>query len=531
MRGGDLLVKCLEAEGVTRMFGIPGEENLAVMDALIDSDIEFILTKHENSAAFIASTCARLTGRPQVCLSTLGPGATNMMTGVAEAYLSYNPVIALTGQAGAERAYHPHKQYLDLVQMFRPVTKETISVRTTSSIPVHVRRAFDIATAERPGPVHLELPEDVMKQPTEMVPLRRGSVSRLCAELQGLEQVRDLLANSKKPLVLAGAGVIRADATSSLRGFVHRWHVPIVHTWHGAGTVSYDDELSLNTVGLRSSDFMRFAFEEADCLFLVGYDLPEFSPAYWNVGTPKKIVHIDSLPAESSAHYAPDIQLVGEIETILDQLSQGAKPRSNWATQFKEDLDRRMERCPVGETPVKPQLVVRAIRGALGKEDICASDVGAHLVWLAKLYPVYKENTLLLTNGLIPMGIGVPSAIAAKLTFPSKKVVAAVGDAGLMMSFAELETAKRLGLHFVTVVFNDGDLGLIRTKHEKAYGRAYDTGFENPDLVELAKSFGGVGYRAETASDLAEALRRALTDDELAVIDVPVDYSENANLM
>ena len=531
MRGAELLVKCLEAEGITRIFGIPGEENIDVMDALIDSKIKFVLTKHENSAAFMANACARLTGKPQVCLSTLGPGATNMVTGVAEAFLSYYPVVAIAGQAGAERAYHPQKQYIDLVQMYRPVTKDSFSVRTTSRVPVQVRRAFDIATAERPGPVLLELPEDVMKEEAKGEPLVKGHIHHLRTELAAIDSVREILASSRKPLVFAGAGVMRANAVSRLQRFIHRWHIPIVHSWHGAGMISYEDELSLNTVGLRSGDFVRLAFEEADAVFLVGFDLPEFAPVVWNVGAHKAIVHIDAQPAESVPNYAPDVQLVGDIGSILDRLSLDPKPKRNWATQYKEDLNRCMERCPTGETPVKPQLIVRAIRRALGKEDICVSDVGAHLVWLAKLYPVYKENTLLLSNGLIPMGIGLPTAIAARLTNPSKKVVAAVGDAGLMMSLAELETAKRLGVRFVTVVFNDRDLGLIKVKQEKAYGRAYDTRFDNPNMVELARSFGAKGYRVETASELKEALRQALSADELAVIDVPVDYSENKYLV
>ncbi len=531
MRGAELLVKCLEAEGVTRIFGIPGEENIDVMDALIDSKIKFVLTKNENSAAFMANTCARLTMKPQVCLSTLGPGATNMVTGVAEAFLSYYPVVAITGQAGAERAYEPQKQYLDLVQLYRPITKDSFSVRTTSRVPVQVRRAFDIATAERPGPVHLELPEDVMKQEAKGEPLRKGSVHHLRTELAAIDSVREILANSRKPLVFVGAGVLRANAVNRVQRFVHRWHIPVVHSWSGAGIVSYEDELSLNTVGLRSADFVRLAFDEADAVFTVGLDLAEFAPAFWNVGAHKSIVHVDALPAESVPNYVPDVQLVGDIGSILDRLSLDPKPKRDWAVHFREDLNRCMERCPVDETPVKPQLIVRAIRRALGKDDICVSDVGAHLVWLAKLYPVYKENTLLLSNGLIPMGIGVPTAIAARLTNPSKKVVAVVGDAGFMMSVAELETAKRLGVRFVTVVFNDRDLGLIKVKHEKAYGRAYDTRFDNPNMIELARSFGAKGYRVETAAELKEALRHSLAADELAVIDVPVDYTENEFLL
>ncbi|HVO77293.1 MAG TPA: thiamine pyrophosphate-binding protein, partial [Methanomassiliicoccales archaeon] len=351
MRGAELLVKCLEAEGVSRIFGIPGEENVDIMDALIDSKIKFVLTKHETSAAFMANACARLTMKPQVCLSTLGPGATNMLTGVADAFLSYFPLVAITGQAGAERAYEPQKQYLDLVQLYRPITKDSFSVRTTSRIPVQVRRAFDLATSERPGPVHMELPEDVMKQEAKGEPLKKGAMHHLRTEAVGIESVHEILASARKPLVFAGAGVLRANAVNRLQRFVHRWNIPIVHSWYGAGMISYEDELSLNTVGLRSSDFVRLVFDEADAIFLVGIDLAEFAPAFWNVGAPKSIVHIGALPTESVPNYVPDIQLIGDIGSILDRLSVDPKQRRNWATQFREDLNRCIERCPMDESP------------------------------------------------------------------------------------------------------------------------------------------------------------------------------------
>ena len=531
MRGSDLLVKCLEAEGVQRIFGIPGEENLDVMDALLDSDIRFTLTKHENSAAFMANTCARLTGDPHVCLSTLGPGATNMVTGVADAYLSYLPLIVLTGQVGAERAYHPQKQYIDLVQMFKPVTKDSFSVRTPSRIPVQIRRAFDLASAEKPGPVHVELPEDLMKGETEGTSIRKPQTHHLRCEPGLVHQARNVLLRSRRPLVFAGPGTIRAGACKQLRDLVHAWQIPVVHTWYGAGIVPYDDPLSLNTVGLRTRDLVRGAFEIADTILLIGYDLPEFAPVFWNVGEKKTVVVIDAVRAETVPSFAPDMQVVGDVGSILQRLASDPKPRENWIGPYREDLQRCVDDCPTDGTPVKPQLVVRAIRNALGKEDICVSDVGAHLIWLAKRYPVYKENTLLLSNGLIPMGVGVPSAIAAKLVHPEKKVVAACGDGGFMMTATELETAQRLGARFVTIVFNDQDLGLIRLKHEKAYGRAYDTSFGNPDFIRFAESFGAKGYRTETGAELEEVLRHALDADELAIIDVPVDYSENKGLL
>lgn len=531
MRASDLLVKCLEAEGVERIFGIPGEENLDVMDSLKDSNIEFVLTRHENSAAFIASTCGRLTGRPHVCLSTLGPGATNMVTGVAEAFLSYIPMVAITGQVGADQAFAPRKQYLDLVQLFRPVTKESFSMRSPLRIPAQVRRAFHVASLEKPGPVLMELPEDVMKMQAEGRPLKRGATHHVGCDPSSVKKVIALLKRSRRPMVLAGPGTIRAGAAEELRRFSRAWGIPIAHTWHGSGIMPYDDALSLNTVGLRTKDTIRQLFEEMDTVVLVGYDLPEFLPVFWNTGASKQIVVIDPAPTEAVPHLDVDVQLVGQIGEVLSQLTAGAAKKRNWAEGHRENLDQCLNGCPPDTSPVKPQLAVRAIRSSLGREDLCTCDVGAHLIWMAKMYPVYKENTLLLSNGLLPMGIGVPSAIGAKLVHPEKKVVAVCGDGGFMMTAAELETATRLGTRFVTVLFNDSGLGLIKYKHRKAYGRDHGADFGNPDMVDFARSFGAEGYRATTAKELREMIVASLEADELAVIDVPIDYTENKNLL
>ena len=531
MRASDLLVKCLAAEGVERVFGIPGEENLDVMDALMETGMEFVLTRHENSAAFIALTCARLTNRANVCLSTLGPGATNMVTGVAEAFLSYVPLIAMTGQVGADQAFVPRKQYLDLAELYRPITKASFKLNDPRAIASQVRRAFQFASEERPGPVHLELPEDAMKAKAEGNPLARSRPPRPSIDKGTLKGVQEAISSAERPMVLAGPGVFRARAGASLRDLARSWGIPVAHTWHGCGAMPYDDELSLNTVGLRTKDRVRKAFEMMDLVLLVGFDVPEFQPAFWNVGAPKKVVGIVASPLEAVPGLNVHLQLVGPLEAMLKRLASGAKRKENWALEHRNDLASCIDGCPTDSPPVKPQLAVKAIRARLGKADICTSDVGAHLIWLAKYYPVYKENTLLLTNGLIPMGIGVPSAIGAKLVHPERKVVAVVGDGGLMMSAAELETAERLGTSFVTVVFNDSGLGLIKLKHERAYGRHYGTDFGNPDLVEFAESFGAKGYRAETAEELDEMLRLALKEDELALIDVPIDYNENERLL
>ncbi|MDD1768537.1 MAG: acetolactate synthase large subunit [Methanomassiliicoccales archaeon] len=530
MRGSDLLVKCLEDEGVTRIFGIPGEENLDLMDSLIDSGIEFVLTKHEESAAFMAEISARLSGKPGVCLSTLGPGATNLVTGIADAYLCYTPVVALTGQVRTERAHPPEKQYIDLVQLFKPITKESFSIRTPSKIPLLTRRAFDKAKEERPGPVHVELPEDIMRCEVEGRPLPRSASRRTSCDLSSLEPLKKAISEAGTPLVLAGIGVIRSGSQEALRKFSAAWNLPVVHTWLASGILPFDDPRSLHSVGRRTHDFMRKAFEEADLVIAVGYDVIEYQPVFWNIGREKKVFHVGPVPAETVDRFSPHVQLIGDINSILSGMTKGAEDKGNWAGGLRDQLHEMMTIEAEDTAPIKPQLAVRAVRNSLGRKDIAVCDVGAHLIWMEKLYPTYAENTLVVSNGLIGMGIGVPGAIASKLTFPERKVVAVVGDGGFMMTSSELETASRMKAPFVSVIFDDRTYGLIKIRQEKNYGRTIGVDFGNPDFVKYAESFGADGYRVSSARELEEVLVKCLRDEALAVIDVPIDYAENVNL-
>jgi len=530
MRGSGLLVKCLEDEGVTRIFGIPGEENLDLMDSLIDSNIEFVLTKHEESAAFMAEISARLSGKPGVCLSTLGPGATNLVTGIADAYLCYTPVVALTGQVRTERAHPPEKQYIDLVQLFKPITKDSFSIRTPSKIPLLTRRAFDKAREERPGPVHVELPEDIMRCEVEGRPLPRSVSRRISCDRSSLDPLRKAISEAETPLILAGNGVIRSGSQEALRKFSVAWDLPVAHTWLASGILPYDDPRSLHSVGRRTHDFMRKAFELADLVIAVGYDVIEYQPVFWNIGREKKVVHVGPIPAETADRFVPDIQLIGDIRSILSELTNGAVDKGNWASGLRDELHQRMTIEAEDTTPIKPQLAVRAVRRVLGRKDIAVCDVGAHFIWMEKLYPTYAENTLVVSNGLIGMGIGIPGAIASKLTCPERKVVAVVGDGGFMMTSSELETAMRMRAPFVTVIFDDRTYGLIKIRQEKNYGRSIGVDFENPDFVKFAESFGAEGYRVSSAKELEETLAKCLKDDVLAVIDVPINYSEHVNL-
>ena len=530
MKASDLLVKCLEKEGVQRVFGIPGEENLDLMDSLIGSSIEFVLTRHESSAAFMAGMTGRLTGRPGACLSTLGPGAANMVIGVAEAYLGYCPMVAMSGQMGVDCQNHPRKQYVDLMSMFRPITKRCISLRTASEIPPRTQEAFSFAAQERPGPVFLELPEDVLRMSTDAVPVMMTEEGTSNVQETLLAKVRDLIASSQHPLVLAGAGVVRGGVSAGLRSFAEACNVPVAMSWLGAGSLPFDHPLSLGTVGLRRADMMRAAFETSDLILLIGFDLLEFEPVYWNYGMPKTVVYIGEAPADNIPDFAPDLQLVGDMDGTLRALASHPQPAYDWTSDLRDRLHEHMTDVPGQERGVKPQAIVRAIRDALDKEDIAVSDVGAHLLWMAQRYPVYKENTLLMSNGLIPMGVGIPWAIAAKLAHPDRRVVASVGDGSFLMTSMELETAKRLGTPFVTVVWNDGGLDLIRIKQEKAFGRTIGTKFDNPDLIKYAESMGMEGYMISSPEELKETISRCLRDDALALINVSVDSRENERL-
>ena len=522
MKGSELLVRCLEAEGVKHVFGIPGEENLDLMDSLIDSDIEFVLTRHESSAAFMAGMVGRLTSRPGACLTTLGPGASNMVIGVAEAYLGYSPMVAMSGQVGRDCRRNPRKQYIDLVSMFRPITKESFSVRSSDRIPGLTRRAFDLAIDERPGPVFLDLPEDVLKERTDAMPMA-PPINKRGGDVPDLGALRSLLASAERPLVLAGAGVLRSDASQELRSFVSAWNVPAAMSWMGAGAVAFDDPLGLNTVGLRNADMVRAAFEEADLIILVGFDLIEFEPRFWRVGREKRVAYIGAAPCDAVPGFRPELEIVGDLRGLLTSLSLGPVPRPSWVSDIRSMLHDRLNALPPEGKGVKPQHIIRTIRDCLGHKDIVASDVGAHLIWMAQRYPVYEPNTMLVSNGLIPMGVGVPWAIAAKLVHPDKKVIASVGDGSFAMTCMELLTAKELGLAMVVVVWNDAQYQLIRARQEAAFDRTAGVNFINPDFAKMAKSMDIDSYHVSSASELADAISNGLRNEEVTLIDVTVD--------
>lgn len=531
MNTAELLVQCLENEGVRYVFGLPGEENLQVLKALSHSSIQFITVRHEQGAAFMADVYGRLTGKAGVCLSTLGPGATNLMTGVADANLDGAPLVAITGQVGTDRMHIESHQYLDLVAMFAPVTKWNTQIVRPSNTPEIVRKAFKIAQSEKPGAVHIDLPENIAAMPVEGKPLRRDQLEKSYAAYHALNEAAIAISKASNPLLLIGNGAIRADASNALTEFATQLNIPVANTFMGKGMIPYTHPLALWTAGLQQRDYISCAFDHTDLVIAVGYDLIEFSPKKWNPKGEIPIIHIGASPAEIDSSYIPIVEVIGDISDSLTEIlrrsdRQGKPPA--YATDLRTDIRADYEQyANDGEFPIKPQKLIYDLRQVLGPEDILISDVGAHKMWIARHYHCDRPNTCLISNGFAAMGIAIPGAIAAKLVHPNRKVIAATGDGGFMMNCQELETALRVGTAFVTLIFNDGGYGLIEWKQQDHYGESAFIKFNNPDFVKFAESMGLKGYRVNSADELIPILKEALNQDVPAVIDCPVDYREN----
>ena len=535
MRAGELLVKCLENEGVRYVFGLPGEENLDVMDALLDSSIRFILVRHEQGGAFMADVYGRLSRRAGVCLSTLGPGATNLVTGVADANLDRAPLVAITGQASLDRMHKESHQYIDVVSVFQPIVKWNTQIKKVGVIPEAVRKAFKLAQSEKMGATHIDLPEDVagmevggsegpllVQQPFKPEPLGRQ-----------IERAVRVISEARYPMVLAGNGVIRSGAWEALRYFAERLNIPVAHTFMGKGALSDAHELSLFTVGLQAGDYISSGLSRADVIITVGYDFVEYSPERWNPNRDKKIVHIDVVPAEVDAHYIVSVGVVGDISISLREIAERARPsEADYSKFLREQILRECEAYRGDRSyPPKPQRVLCDLREVMGEEDIVISDVGAHKLWVARVYPCYRPNTCIISNGFASMGIGVPGAIAAKLLYPERRVVTVTGDGGFLMNAQEIETAVREGVNFVALIFHDKSYSLIEIKQQIQFGRKSYVNFGNPDFVKFAQSFGAVGYRIEATDELKPALQEAFSQNKPVIIDCPIDYRENLKIV
>jgi acetolactate synthase-1/2/3 large subunit len=527
-KASDVFVECLEAEGVKHVFGIPGEETLDLNESLSHSSIEFIPVRHEQGGAYMADVYGRLTGHAGVCLGTLGPGALNLVTAVADAFLDRAPLVALTGQGDLERMHKESHQYIDLLRVMRPITKWNARLSDAAIIPEVVRKAFKLAEGEKPGATHIELPEDVMVEEIDARPLPRSR--QLLSEPAARELLRaaDLIRGAVSPVALAGNGVIRGNAAPALREFVRSTGIPVAETFMGKGLISPDSPSALGAVGLQSGDYSMAGFEDADLVLAIGYDLVEHSPEHWNPQRDKQIICIDSVPAEIDEYFIPEVELIGDIYHVLTRLGEECRhvPHQGGSTRLRDVVLGRFEQAKDDDAfPVQPPRALYEIRQALGRDDILISDVGLHKLWIGRMFPAYEPNTVLIANGLAGMGFAVPAAIAAKLVHPNRSVVTVNGDGGFLMNCQELETAVRLKTPIVNVVWENGQYGSIVWKQDKKFGSHFGTDFTNPDFVKLAESFGMPAWRCGSADEFGERLRHALGLDVPSLIVLPIDYS------
>jgi acetolactate synthase-1/2/3 large subunit len=534
MNTAELLVRCLEAEGVTRIFGLPGEENAHMMLALEDSPIEFVLCRHEQGAAFMADAHGRLTGEAAVCLATLGPGASNLATGVADANLDRAPLVAITGQADSRRQHKESHQYVDVVEMFRPITKWAKPILHPENTPEIVRKAFKLATTEKPGACLIELAEDIAALPAEGRPLQPRKLRRSVPDDKIVDQAWRLLCEAERPVILAGNGTIRRRASKQLRMFTEATGIGVISTFMGKGSVSRHAPTCLFTVGLQAKDLVACAIDAADLVLCLGYDLVEYHPRLWNRDNDKRIVHIDFLPAEIDDHYYPEVEIVGDLAHTLWMLNERQRARNlrfdvRQHRTIREQMLADFAEHAQDDTDglIRPQKAVWDARAALGPHDILLSDVGAHKMWVARYYQCDEPNTCLISNGFCSMGFALPGAIGAKLCMPDRRVLCICGDGGVLMNMQEMETARRIGANVVCMVWEDHGYGLISWKQDNQFGRHSNLAFQNPDWVKLAESFDWNGVRVTRSTDLAPTLEKAFASDKPSLVVIPIDYREN----
>jgi acetolactate synthase I/II/III large subunit len=532
-----LLVQCLENEGVEYVFGIPGEENIRFIDALKDSKIRFILVRHEQGASFMVDMYGRVTGRPGVCAATLGPGAINLLLGTADAYTNSTPLVAISAQVGTNRVHKETHQIIDLLTMFKPITKWAETAVSPAAVPEMVRQAFKLAKTERPGATYVGIPEDVESSSATdgLGPLGYHDVVDTGPAASQIARAAEVLEAVERPIVLAGHGAARDGAQEALIRFPERLRIPVATTFMGKGVFPDNHLNALGTIGFMRHDYVNFGFDESDTIVSVGYDLQEFDPVRINPKADKKILHLHRYPAPVDVHYPVTVGVEGNISTALDELAKAVMPKDGLDAAdrkiqvlLKEELEKGRR---ADGFPVKPQRIIWDTRAAMGPSDVALVDTGALKMWLARLYPTYRPNTCLISNGLSTMSFAVPGAIGVKLANPERRLLAVTGDAGFMMNSQELETAMREHIPFVVLIWIDDAYGLIKWKMDLELGHHSAVDFTNPDLMKYTESFGAKAYNITAAADLLPTLTRALADNIVSVIACPVDYSENIRLI
>lgn len=531
MKASDLMVKALEAEGVEYIFGIPGEENLDLLESLRNSSIKLILTRHEQGAGFMAATYGRLTGKVGVCLSTLGPGATNLVTPAAYAQLGAMPMLMITGQKPIKTSKQGRFQVIDVVDMMRPITKYTTQIVSGDRIPSVVREAFRIASEERPGAVHIELPEDIADENTQAALLAPSVVRRPIAEYKSIKAAVAMIESAKSPVLLIGAGANRKLTSKMLGEFVAKTGIPFITTQMGKGVLDETDELFMGNTALSSGDFVHRVISRADLIINVGHDVVE-KPPFFMEGDKQQVIHINFDSAAVDPVYFPQLEVVGDIANSIWQIKEAIDSSCKWELDFYSDVhDAYITHRQASESddrfPILPERMVKDVRNAMPKNGIVTLDNGVYKIWFARNYPAAMRNTLLLDNALATMGAGLPSAMAAKLVYPDRAVITVCGDGGFMMNSQEIETAVRLNLHIVVIILRDDAYGMIKWKQSNMGFNNYGLDYGNPDFVKYVESYGGKGWRIAAASELEQQIKDCLADPAVHLIDVPVDYSLN----
>ncbi len=532
MKASELFLRSLENEGVEYIFGIPGEENLDVMDALLESNIKFITTRHEQGAAFMADVYGRLTGRAGVCLATLGPGATNLITGVADANMDHAPLVAIAGQASTSRLHKESHQVLDLEAMFLPITKYSTRILSPEVIPEIVRKAFKVAQTEKTGACFIEFPENIAEMEIDDEPLRVKHALSPEPAAEQVERAAELITNAENPIILAGNGVVRSKASKALADFALKLGIPVANTFMAKGVIPFRHPMALGSVGLQSNDYISSGFANADVIICIGYDMVEYHPYLWHPSRDRTIIHIDSTHAEVDAYYSVMLGVIGNINHSLNRIAALSTPHKDKTMRpLRDSLITEMNQHRDDlEFPVKPQKIIWDLRTAMDLKDIVICDVGAHKMWMSRMFRCEHPNTCIISNGFASMGIAVPGAIAAKLAHPDRNIVAVTGDAGFLMNSQEIETAMRLNIAIVILIWNDASYGLIEWKQQNQFGRTSNVKFTNPDFVKYAEAFGAVGIKIEQTEQLMPELNNALKRNTVTIIDCPVDYRENLKL-
>ncbi|MEK7644646.1 MAG: acetolactate synthase large subunit [Patescibacteria group bacterium] len=534
MKAAELLVRALENEGVKFIFGVPGEENLDFLDALSRSAIKFVITRHEQGAGFMAATYGRLTGKTGVCLSTLGPGATNLMTAAAYAHLGGMPMLMITGQKPIKRSKQGQFQIVQTVEMLKPLTKFTKQIVNGDSIPMLVRQSFRLAEEERPGATHLELPEDVASEETTAELFTVSPARRPVPDAKAIKKALEMIEAARHPLILVGAGGNRKLVSKMLKLFIEKTHIPFFNTQMGKGVVDERHSEYLGTAALSSHDAVHCAIERADLIINIGHDVVEKPPFIMKAGG-AKVIHINFYSAHIDEVYFPQLEVIGDIGNALWQIEQTVRPPTHWDFSYFLEIKKQFEASLAkisadDDFPLRPQRVVTDVRAVVPNDGIIALDNGMYKIWFARNYKAYAPNTILLDNALATMGAGLPAAIATKLVFPDKKVLAVVGDGGFMMSVQELETAVRLNLDLVILILNDSGFGMIKWKQTGMGYKNFGLEFGNPDFVKLAESFGARGHRIEKAEDLRSVLDLCLNGNGVHLVEVPINYSDYSQL-